>query len=121
MVCHTSPLPLPLPSHRTFRASTTSAVLETLDDKLARLSEQASVDKIAKEEYDKVYAQTLHEIQEKSKEIKIIPRPANAPKSGMTEKGREYLAARQREAREREAREHENNENSMDVDDDKGA
>lgn len=56
-----------------------------------------------KEAYEKQYQQTLHDVQEKQKEPKLIVRPPNAPKSGPTDAGKAFLAAK--EQREREERE----------------
>ncbi|KAJ3541899.1 hypothetical protein NM688_g6029 [Phlebia brevispora] len=92
-------------------ASTTSAVLTSLDEKLVQLSQQAAEEKAKKDDYDKKYQQLLHEVQEKQKEPKIIQRPANMPKSGPTDAGKKFNEARQRREREeRERKEREENE-----------
>ncbi|GJE89182.1 hypothetical protein PsYK624_052770 [Phanerochaete sordida] len=103
-------------------ASTTSAVLATLDDKLAKLSKQAVQEKAAKETYDKAYQGVLGEITEKQKEVKLVNRPVNTLKSGPTAAGialmerrkeQERLAAEEREREKKAADE-------MDVDDENG-
>jgi COP9 signalosome complex subunit 7 len=86
-------------------ASTTSAVLSTLDEKLVQLAEQTSTDKKKKDAYAASYQRTLHEVQEKLREPKIIPRAPNAPKSTMTEAGRAYKEAHERQLREKEEKE----------------
>jgi len=105
-------------------ASTTSAVLATLDDKLAKLSKQTVADKTAKEVYDKAYQTALGEVQEKQKEVKLANRPVNTLKSGPTAAGLALLERRKeerREAEEREARERERKgSDEMDVDDENG-
>lgn len=101
------------------RASTTSAVLTSLDEKLALLSGQAAVEKAKKEEYDKKYQQALRDVQEKQKEPKIIQRPANAPKSGPTAAGKAFNEAREREMREREERERREREKESEKKEDK--
>lgn len=103
------------------RASTTSSVLATLDEKLAKLSKQAADDKVAKELYDKAYQATLGEIQEKQKEVKLVQRPVNTLKSGPTAAGIALMEKREREAAEAKEREtREKKGDDMDVDDENG-
>ncbi|THG96547.1 hypothetical protein EW026_g5303 [Hermanssonia centrifuga] len=70
-------------------ASTTSAVLATLDEKLSRLSTQTTADKAAKEAYEALYQQNLREVQDKQKEVKLVPRPREKEREREREKERE--------------------------------
>lgn len=95
------------------RASTTSAVLNTLDQKLSTLSGQAARDKTAKDAYDKQFRINLTEVQDKQREAKLhAARPIGPqPKSGMTEAGKAEREKELQREREREQR-----GESMDVD-----
>ncbi|KAI0791661.1 hypothetical protein C8Q75DRAFT_755167 [Abortiporus biennis] len=101
-------------------ASTTAAVLATLDEKLVSLSQQAETEKRTKIVYDKQYTQNLLEVQEKQREARqaaVYRQPQQSTqRSGMTAAGkieREKQEQFEREQREREARER---GDSMDVD-----
>ena len=80
-------------------------MLTTLDTKLVQLSEQTLADKKTKDTYEASYQRVLHEVQEKLREPKIAPRPANLPKSTMTEAGRAFKEAHEKQMREKEEKE----------------
>lgn len=108
-------------------ASTTAAVLSTLDEKLGILSKQAAHDKSTKDAHERLYQANLQEVYEKQREAKVAAvRPAGAPqlKSGPTaagmalmEKEREKERQREQQEKEREQGESGGGENGMDVDD----
>ncbi|CCM06341.1 uncharacterized protein FIBRA_08595 [Fibroporia radiculosa] len=90
-------------------ASTSSAVLSTLDDKLATLSREVAAQKTKREAYDQVYQTNLKEVLDKQKEVKATARTTattgrtNLTPAGIAERDRE----RERERREREEKEKE--------------
>lgn len=98
-------------------ASTTAAVLSTLDDRLSTLTRQAAAEKKAKSEYETVYHKNLKEMADKQREAKFnASRVGVKPTlpSGPSAAGLAF-AEREKE-RERLERERER-ENGMDVDD----
>lgn len=104
------------------RASTTSSVLSTLDEKLGQLATQAAADSAAKEAYDKQYQLNVTEMQNKQKETVVkplAPRPPPNPnlKSGPTAAGLALLAARNAKEAEKNKQAGKEAENTMDVDD----
>ncbi|KAH8101385.1 hypothetical protein BXZ70DRAFT_932799 [Cristinia sonorae] len=118
-------------------ASTTSAVLATLDERLELLKRQAKTEKDMTSFYETQAQRTLREVQDKHREVKLTRNnPAGGPqlKSGPTAAGL-ALAERQKEkereaARERErqaqasdkgkGRSNDENVDSMDVDEPEG-
>lgn len=103
------------------RASTTSAVLSTLDDKLGQLAQQAAASLSAKESYDKQYQANVVEVQTKQKEPPKppAPRPPNALKSGPTAAGLALLAKKE-EAERLKAEQAQVGDSNMEVDDERG-
>ncbi|OBZ79095.1 COP9 signalosome complex subunit 7a [Grifola frondosa] len=99
-------------------ASTTSAVLATLDNKLTELAARAATNKTVKEAYDHQYQTTLKDILDKQKEAKNAKQAsAFTGRTGLTPAGiAERDREREREAREREQKEREKDKDSMDVD-----
>ncbi|EMD41449.1 hypothetical protein CERSUDRAFT_110025 [Gelatoporia subvermispora B] len=103
-------------------ASTTSAVLATLDDKLAALTSNAVTSKEAAQTYETAYQATLKEVYDKHKEAKAGVRAGQfTGRTGLTPAGeRERDKQRERERLEREERERKEREkeqgDSMDVD-----
>jgi len=99
-------------------ASTTSAVLVTLDQRLAALANEAAAAKVANETYDGVYQGTLKEVLDKQKEIKANLRAAAYPgRTGLTAAGvAERDREREREKEREREREREKEKDSMDVD-----
>ncbi len=108
------------------RASTTSAVLATLDEKLAELANRTITSKQVKAVYEKQYQSTLKEVVDKQKEARNASRAAiptgrtNLTAAGVAERDREREREREREERERKEREKNENKDedkdSMDVD-----
>ncbi|OJT13196.1 COP9 signalosome complex subunit 7a [Trametes pubescens] len=103
------------------RASTTAAVLATLDNKLSELSNRTVTAKTMKEEYDRGYQSTLKEVVDKQKEARNANKThVFTGRSGLTPAGRAELQREQerQQQRERELRgkDNENDENSMDID-----
>ncbi|KAL7285862.1 hypothetical protein ACG7TL_000973 [Trametes sanguinea] len=100
-------------------ASTTSAVLATLDQKLAELSTRSAIAKKEKEQYDSTYQATLREVADKQKEARNANKPQNfTGRTGVTAAGLAELA-RERERqqqREREKAKESENQDSMDID-----
>ena len=113
---------------RTMRASTTAAVLATLDEKLVQLSTRTATAKTDKEAYEKKFQATLKEVVEKQKVNKAPHKSTPQPPSVITEAGMRFIEQeKERQAREREqqrekAREKDQQEeedkdrDSMDVD-----
>ncbi len=104
------------------RASTTSSVLSTLDEKLGQLATQAAADSAVKEAYDKQYQLNVTEMQSKQKETVVkplAPRPPPNPnlKSGPTAAGLALLAARNAKEAEKNKQAGKEAENTMDIDD----
>ncbi|KAI0358914.1 hypothetical protein OH77DRAFT_1502109 [Trametes cingulata] len=99
-------------------ASTTAAVLATLDDKLAQLSTRSVTAKTMKEDYDKRYQATLREVVDKQKEARNANRPqVSTGRTGMTPAGQRELEKEQERRRQRERENfNENGGDSMDVD-----
>ncbi|OCH94150.1 hypothetical protein OBBRIDRAFT_789489 [Obba rivulosa] len=103
-------------------ASTTSAVLATLDDKLAALVSQATLTKAETQAYEKVYQTNLKEVYDKHKDVKAGVRASQfTGRTGLTPAGeRERDKQRERERLEREEKERKEREkeqgDSMDVD-----
>ncbi len=84
------------------------------------MSTQTTADKAAKEAYEALYQQNLREVQDKQKEVKLVPRPVNTLKSGPTAAGLALLESQREKERERERekeRERERERDGMDVDD----
>ena len=111
---------------RLSRASTTSSVLSTLDQKLGQLANQVSLDHAAKEAYDRQYQLNVSEMVAKQKEAVIkplAPRPPPNPnlKSGPTAAGLALLAARNAKEAEKNKLAGKDTENVMDVDDENKA
>ncbi|KAH9947380.1 hypothetical protein B0H21DRAFT_739318 [Amylocystis lapponica] len=102
-------------------ASTTSAVLATLDEKLAVLSSEAAAIKSSNDVYEQAYQTTLKEVLDKQKEIKAGIRAAAYPgrtgltAAGMAERDREREREKERE-RERERQREEKEKDGMDID-----
>ncbi|EIW65085.1 uncharacterized protein TRAVEDRAFT_109231 [Trametes versicolor FP-101664 SS1] len=104
-------------------ASTTAAVLATLDNKLSELSNRTVTAKTMKEVYDRGYQSTLKEVVDKQKEARNANKAHVFPsggRSGLTAAGKLELQREQerQQQRERELRgkDNENDENSMDID-----
>ncbi|KAI0638941.1 hypothetical protein C8Q77DRAFT_1213665 [Trametes polyzona] len=99
-------------------ASTTAAVLATLDNKLAELSNRTVTSKTMKEEYDRVYQATLKEVVDKQKEARNANKTHVFPgRTGLTAAGKAELERQLQRERERErGKDNDNDENSMDVD-----
>ncbi|GBE78546.1 COP9 signalosome complex subunit 7a [Sparassis crispa] len=100
-------------------ASTTSAVLATLDEKLVSMAADVAEKKRTNEFYEQSYQTNLKEILDKQKEIKAGLRAAAYPgRTGLTAAGiAERDRERERERREREREKEQDRENnSMDVD-----
>ncbi|RPD81541.1 hypothetical protein L226DRAFT_527819 [Lentinus tigrinus ALCF2SS1-7] len=100
-------------------ASTTSAVLATLDDKLTEISNRTATAKVEKEVYEKKYQATLKEVVDKQKEARNTHRPpSNGLRTEVTPAGQAELErAREREReRERQRERERENKDDMDVD-----
>lgn len=95
-------------------ASTTSAVLATLDEKIIQVAQQATTNKTVKEHYDQQYQSTLKEVLDKQKEIRAASKAATySGKTGLTEAGkieRDRELERRRKEKERLAKEKEEKE-----------
>ena len=93
------------------RASTTSAILTTLDDKLSQISSRTAVSKKARGVYEKQYQATLKEVVDKQKEQRNANKqPVYSGKTGLTAAGiaeRDRQQERERRAREEAERERE--------------
>ena len=128
MLRHTSTT---IPKTKTFtRASTTSAVLATLDDRLTLLKQQAKTEKDTLVAHDKVVQRHLREVLDTQREIKLSRNnPTGGPplKSGPTaaglalaekhkEKEREAARERERQLERQNSKGNEENVDSMDVD-----
>ena len=102
------------------RASTTSAVLATLDDKLSEIANRTVTSKKMKDAYEKQYQGTLKEVVDKQKEARNANRPVNnglrteVTPAGQAERERELERQRERERKRERERE---NKDDMDVDD----
>ena len=70
-----------------------------------QLAEQTSAEKKKKDAYDATYQRTLHDVQEKLREPKIVTRAPNLPKSVLTEAGRAFKEQHERQLREKEEKE----------------
>lgn len=120
-----------------FRASTTSAVLSTLDDRLSLLKQQSKTEKDTLSAHDAIVQHNLREVLDKQREVKLSRNnPTGGPplKSGPTAAGlalaerqrakeREAAAAREREQQEKEkdkGKGPDENADSMDVDEPEG-
>ncbi|KAH9836629.1 uncharacterized protein C8Q71DRAFT_857849 [Rhodofomes roseus] len=107
-------------------ADTTSAVLATLDEKLAVLTAEAAQTKSKQEAYDHKYQTTLKEVLDKQKEAKAKQRAAAYPgQTGLTAAGiaeRDRQRERERLEREEQERRHREKEqgkgNNEDYEDD---
>ncbi|KAI0757448.1 hypothetical protein C8Q80DRAFT_1282672 [Daedaleopsis nitida] len=111
-------------------ASTTSAVLATLDEKLSQIAHRTSTSKQMKDAYEKQYQMTLKEVVDKQKEVRNVNKATNynGPRTGLTAAGKAELdreRQRERQKRENEEKEREmtrekekekEDDNSMDVD-----
>lgn len=109
------------------RASTTSAVLATLDEKLSELSIRTTNSKAMKDIYEKRFQATLKEVVDKQKEARNANKAAPLPgKSGPTaaglvvleqERERERLRKREQAMEKEKEEQQEGDKDSMDVDD----
>ncbi|KAI0761663.1 hypothetical protein BD413DRAFT_485635 [Trametes elegans] len=103
-------------------ASTTSAVLATLDSKLAELANRTVVAKKEKEEYDKRYQATLREVADKQKEARNSGKShpfsgrTGLTAAGIAERDRELARQAEREKQKEREKGNEENLDSMDVD-----
>ncbi len=104
------------------RASTTSAILATLDEKLSQISGRTALSKKARDVYEKQYQVTLKEVVDKQKEQRNANKqPVYSGKTGLTPAGiaeRDRQQERERRAREEAERERER-EKQKDAEDDK--
>ncbi|PIL30854.1 hypothetical protein GSI_07022 [Ganoderma sinense ZZ0214-1] len=92
-------------------ASTTSAILATLDEKLSQISGRTASSKKARDIYEKQYQVTLKEVVDKQKEQRNANKqPVYSGKTGLTPAGiaeRDRQQERERRAREEAERERE--------------
>ena len=93
------------------RASTTSAILATLDEKLSQISGRTALSKKSRDQYEKQYQVTLKEVVDKQKEQRNANKqPVYSGKKGLTAAGiaeRDRQQERERRAREEAERERE--------------
>jgi len=109
-------------------ASTTSAVLLTLDDRLTLLKKQAKADKETFTAHDALVQRNLREVHDKQREVRLSKNnPTGGPplKSGPTaaglallekQKEKEREAARQKEAQQMERQQSKGNDENVDMD-----
>ncbi|KAH9920305.1 uncharacterized protein B0H18DRAFT_1024747 [Fomitopsis serialis] len=102
-------------------AETTSAVMTTLDERLAALTQEAAQTKAKQDAYDQRYQTTLKEVLDKQKEAKAKQRAAAYPgQTGLTPAGiAERDRQRERERQEREEQERRQREKEQGKDTDK--
>ncbi|KAF9817519.1 hypothetical protein IEO21_03370 [Rhodonia placenta] len=99
-------------------ASTTSAVLAALDERLASITSEAARSKAKQDAYDQLQQANLKDVLDRHKEHKAGIRAVNFPgKTGLTAAG---IAERDRELRERAQREREKAEQEGKEDDKDG-
>ena len=127
MLCKTGMCSVPLyilnPNLRLYsRASTTAAVIASLDNRITALSRQTVQEKQAKSAYEDQYNRNLKDVADRQREAKFnAQRATNKPKgpSGPSKAGLAFIEKeKQREAarKENERKEKEAAENAMDVD-----
>lgn len=102
------------------RASTTAAVITSLDDRISILSRQTVLEKQAKTTYEDQYNRNLKDVSDKQREAKFhAQRATNKPSkpSGPSAAGLAFAEKeRQREAERKERERREREGENMDVD-----